>query len=160
VDQSATSTSNGPLASAGLNFEGLGNGFPNFSVNSAPPDTNGTVGATQYVQWVNESFAVFDKATGNILVGPIPGNQLFQALGSSHPCAVNNDGDPIAQYDQQHRWILTQFSVTGGSIRGIGVHRHLQNQRCTEPSPSRLPAAELQRLSQVWCMERHLLRHL
>ncbi len=29
-----------------------------------PPDTNGAVGATQYVQWVNASFAVFDKATG------------------------------------------------------------------------------------------------
>ena len=30
----------------------------------APPDTNGAVGATQYVQWVNTAFAVFNKATG------------------------------------------------------------------------------------------------
>src|SRR5260370_1125444 len=85
---------------------------------SAPPDTNGAVGATQYVQWVNESFEVFDKA-GNSVAGPTPGNQLFQSLGSSHPCAVNNDGDPIAQYDKvNNRWILTQFSVTSGGTLG------------------------------------------
>jgi hypothetical protein len=102
-----------------LNFEGLGNGFPNFSVNSAPPDTNGAVGATQFVQWVNESFAVFNKSTGATVAGPIAGNQLYQALGSTHPCAVNNDGDPIAQYDKvNNRWILTQFSVTNGSSVG------------------------------------------
>ena len=114
--QSAAYASQGGVAKS-LNFEGLGNGFPNFSVDSAPPDTNGAAGATQYVQWVNESFAVFDKS-GNTLEGPIPGNQLFQALGASHPCAVNNDGDPIAQYDKaNNRWILTQFSVTnGGSV--------------------------------------------
>ena len=55
-----------PLVSAtpGLNFEGLGNGQLGFVVTAAPPDTNGVVGTTQYVQWVNSSFAVFDKATG------------------------------------------------------------------------------------------------
>src|SRR5215831_19975978 len=51
----------------GLNFEGLGTGFPNYVVNAAPPDTNGAVGKTQYVQWVNTDFAVFDKTTGNVL---------------------------------------------------------------------------------------------
>ena len=118
VVQSTALNSLGSLTT-GLNFEGLGNGFPNFSVNSAPPDTNGAVGATQYVQWVNESFAVFDKATGNLLEGPIAGNQLFQALGANHPCAINNDGDPIAQYDKaNNRWILTQFSVTSGASLG------------------------------------------
>ena len=29
-----------------------------------PPDTNGRVGAKQYVQWNNTSFAVFNKTTG------------------------------------------------------------------------------------------------
>jgi hypothetical protein len=100
---------------AGLNFAGLGNGDHGFIPNAAPPDTNGAVGATQYVQWVNESFAVFDKSTGALISGPTAGNQLFQKLGANHPCATNNDGDPIAQYDKQmNRWILTQFSVTGG----------------------------------------------
>ncbi len=124
IPQAATTQPDGALqtemtpavaTTAGLNFAGVGNGDYGFTPNAAPPDTNGAVGATQYVQWVNESFAVFDKSTGSLIKGPVAGNQLFQALGSSHPCAVNNDGDPIAQYDKQAgRWVLTQFSVTGG----------------------------------------------
>lgn len=100
-------------------FDGVGQGAFGFTPNSAPPDTNGAVGATQYVQWVNESFAVFSKA-GTLLAGPTAGNTLFQALGATHPCAVHNDGDPIAQYDKQaDRWVLTQFSVTSGSTQGF-----------------------------------------
>jgi hypothetical protein len=98
-------------------FAGVGNGDYGFAPNAAPPDTNLSVGATQVVQWVNESFGVFSKA-GLLLAGPTAGNTLFQALGASHPCAVNNDGDIIAQYDKAaNRWVLTQFSVTnGGSV--------------------------------------------
>ncbi len=100
-------------------FDGIGQGAFGFTVNAAPPDTNGAVGATQYVQWVNESFAVFSK-TGALLAGPTAGNTLFSALGASHPCAVHNDGDPIAQYDKAaDRWVLTQFSVTSGSTQGF-----------------------------------------
>ena len=53
----------------GLNFAGIGTGDYGFIPNAAPPDTNGAVGATQYVQWVNESIAVFDKTTGAIAAG-------------------------------------------------------------------------------------------
>src|SRR5690242_9258301 len=42
--------------SAGLNFEGLGQGAYGFSPDAAPPDTNASVGDTQVVEWVNESF--------------------------------------------------------------------------------------------------------
>ena len=94
-------------------FDGFGVGAANFSVNSAPPDTNGAVGDTQYVQWVNESFGVFNKATGALVYGPAAGNTLWAGFGG--PCETNNDGDPIAQYDKiANRWILTQFAVTGG----------------------------------------------
>ncbi len=98
-------------------FAGVGDGDYGFVPNAAPPDTNLSVGATQVVQWVNESFGVFSK-TGTLLAGPTAGNTLFQALGATHPCAVNNDGDIIAQYDKAaNRWVLTQLSVTnGGSV--------------------------------------------
>src|SRR6266478_1600830 len=45
-------TSAGPLiaTTSGLNFAGVGNGDYSFFPNAAPPDTNGAVGATQYVQ--------------------------------------------------------------------------------------------------------------
>ena len=95
-----------------LSFAGVGNADYGFSPDSAPPDTNGAVGATQYVQWVNESFAVFDKATGAIAAGfPMAGNTLWSGFGGG--CESNNDGDPIVQYDKAaNRWIFTQFSVS------------------------------------------------
>src|SRR5437764_120209 len=59
----------------GLGFDGIGQGFVGpqgtFTVNSAPPDTNGAIGTTQYVQTVNSAFAVFDKATGAVQYGPV-----------------------------------------------------------------------------------------
>lgn len=94
-----------------VGYPGVGNGDYGFTPNAAPPDPNLAVGATQIVQWVNESFAVFDKSTGALLKGPVAGNTLFAALGGG--CATNNDGDPIAQYDKiANRWVLTQFSVS------------------------------------------------
>src|SRR6266849_426335 len=94
-----------------IGYPGVGNGDYGFMPNAAPPDPNLAVGATQIVQWVNESFAVFDKSTGALLKGPVAGNTLFAALGGG--CATNNDGDPIAQYDKiANRWVLTQFSVS------------------------------------------------
>src|SRR5262245_52540732 len=44
-------------AGIGLNFDG------NESQGAVPPDTNGSVGATQYVQWVNLVFSIYDKTT-------------------------------------------------------------------------------------------------
>src|SRR5262252_6465501 len=76
-------TSIGSLAAttAGLGFAGLGNGDYGFTPNAAPPDTNGAVGATQFVQWVNDSFAVFDKTSGAIAAGfPKAGNTLWSGF--------------------------------------------------------------------------------
>ena len=98
-------------ATPGQGFEGLGSGAYGFRVQYAPPDTNGAAGITQYVQWVNASFAVFDKATGSLLAGPLPGNSLWQGFGGG--CETNNDGDPIVQFDKlAQRWVFTQFSVS------------------------------------------------
>src|SRR5512140_3536583 len=109
----ALQATSGPLVAttSGLNFAGIGYGDYGFSPNAAPPDTNGAVGATQYVQWVNESFAVFDKTTGALVHGPVAGNTLWAGFGGG--CGTNNDGDPIVQYDKlAGRWVLTQFSVS------------------------------------------------
>jgi hypothetical protein len=103
----------GPLVGTipGLNFAGVGNGDYGFAPDAAPPDTNGAVGATQFVQWVNESFAVFNKATGARVLGPVAGKSLWSGFGGG--CQNNNDGDPIVKYDQiNNRWIFTQFSVS------------------------------------------------
>src|SRR5262252_3627926 len=110
VLQKTTTEGPTPLGpTVGLNFEGQGNGFPNYSVLAAPPDTNGAVGKTQYVQWVNLTLAVFDKTTGNVLPNfPVPGNALWQGFGGN--CETSNDGDPIVTYDKiADRWVFSQL---------------------------------------------------
>jgi hypothetical protein len=112
----AIQTVQGPLVSAptaaSVAFDGVGVGLGGFSPSSNPPDVNGRVGATQYVQWNNSSFAVFDKATGALQYGPAAGNTLFQSLGGV--CATHNDGDPVVTYDLlAGRWVLSQFVVAG-----------------------------------------------
>lgn len=98
--------------SVGLNWLGVGNGFGDYTVPDAPTDDNLAVGTTQLVQWVNVSYAVFDKSTGNLLAGPIEGNTLWSSLGGA--CAADNDGDIVAQWDKVHqRWILSQPVFTG-----------------------------------------------
>ena len=95
----------------GLGFEGLGNGQYGFTVTGAPPDTNGAVGTTQYVQWVNTSFAIFNKSTGTLISGPAAGNTLWSGFGGG--CQSNNDGDPIVLFDKlANRWVFSQFSVS------------------------------------------------
>jgi len=97
----------GPLAMppATMNFEGVPN------VNGVlPPDTQGDVGVTYYVQWVNLSFDIYDKATGlSAIGGPVPGNSLWTGFGGA--CESDNYGDPITLYDPlAGRWFMSQFN--------------------------------------------------
>ena len=94
-------------ATVGVNALGLGVGFPGFTVNAAPPDPNLSVGDTQVVQWVNSSFAIFDKTSGAIISGPFAGNAFWSGFGGQ--CQTNNSGDPVAQWDKiAHRWVMFQ----------------------------------------------------
>src|SRR5439155_21322195 len=93
--QSAPGTAAAPTV--GLNFEGVGQGFRGpsgtFSVNSAPPDTNGAVGPNHYVQIVNQSFAIFNKS-GTAIYGPVPTNTLSSGVGGG--CHTNDAGGAAA----------------------------------------------------------------
>ncbi len=98
---------------AGIDFDGIDDASQavQSGVLVAPPDTNGAVGATQFVQWVNLAFAVFDKTTGALVFGPKAGNFLWTGFGD--PCETNNDGDPIAQYDKAaNRWVPSTLPPT------------------------------------------------
>jgi hypothetical protein len=86
------------------NFEGVNN--VNYVL---PPDTNGDIGPNHYVQIVNLSFAVYDR-NGNLLLGPLNNNAIFQGFGG--PCETTNNGDPIVLYDHlADRWLLSQFAL-------------------------------------------------
>jgi hypothetical protein len=62
-----------------LNFDGIP--FPGVGCNCAPPDPNGAVGKTQYVQIVNEGYQVFDKATGASVLGPNSISSVWTGFG-------------------------------------------------------------------------------
>ncbi len=104
-----TSALGAPAGVISVNFLGVGNGFPNYSVPDAPPDTTMAVGDTQILQWVNTSYTVCSK-TAPYTCGPaVEGNSLWANLPNSPLCTTQNDGDIIAQWDvQAHRWVLTQ----------------------------------------------------
>jgi hypothetical protein len=90
-----------------LNFDGVA--FPGVACNCAPPDTNGEVGATQYVQIVNEGYQVFNKTTGASVLGPSGITTLWSGFGGV--CQNNGSGDPVVLYDQiANRWVITQFA--------------------------------------------------
>lgn len=93
-----------------LNFDGIP--FPGVACNCAPPDTDGEVGATQFVQIVNEGFQVFNKNTGASVLGPLGIQTIWTGFGGV--CQNNGAGDPIALYDQlANRWLISQFAGTG-----------------------------------------------
>jgi len=105
--------------SIGLNLLGLGNGFPNFTVPYAAPDTNMAVGDSQVVQWVNIFYTVCSKTTAECGEA-IAGNTLWSSLGGN--CAAYNDIDITAQWDvPAHRWLLSQPAYEGGYAICVAV---------------------------------------
>jgi hypothetical protein len=113
----------GPISAPIQNFDGICLPFGEpcdlpSSCSCLPPDTNGEVGPTQYVQMVNTDFVVFSK-TGTVLRTATPVNQLWANAGGE--CAIHNDGDPVVVYDQlANRWVLSQFVATPGSDEEYG----------------------------------------
>ena len=75
-----------------------------------PPDTEGDVGPNNYVQVVNLTFTIFNKA-GVKLVGPSPTNTIWSGFGGL--CQTHNDGDGVVLYDPlADRWLISQFAIT------------------------------------------------
>src|SRR6059058_2880556 len=88
--------------------------YPGVGCNCAPPDTDGEVGKTQYVQMVNEGLQVFDKITGTSVLGPVAISSIWSGFGGA--CQNNGNGDPIVVYDQlADRWIISQFATPTGA---------------------------------------------
>jgi len=94
-------------------FEGMGTGLPGFTVNSAPPDTDGDIGPNHYIQIVNSGVTVFNRS-GTPVLGPVLTKQFWSGFNGA--CANTNDGDGVVRYDRiADRWVISQFSVNGGN---------------------------------------------
>jgi transcriptional regulator with XRE-family HTH domain len=99
----------GNIPSPILNFEGVD--YPGVNCSCAPPDTNGEVGATQYVQIVNTGYQVFNKSNGNSVLGPLSIESVWSGFGGV--CQTGGFGDPVVIYDQiANRWVVSQFAGT------------------------------------------------
>ena len=95
----------------GLSFDGVP--FPGVICNCAPPDTNGAVGATQYVSLVNEGYQVFNKTTGASVLGPLSIESIWAGFGGV--CQTSGEGDPVMLYDRMaNRWVISQFASATG----------------------------------------------
>jgi len=80
-----------------------------------PPDTNGAVGASQYVQMVNVTLAVYSKRDGTLELGPVPIHSLWNGFGGlcengGETATYSDGGDPIVLYDHiADRWLVSQL---------------------------------------------------
>ena len=107
VAQTATGATRAPIA--GLSFEGIA--APS---GRAVPDTNGAIGATQYFQWVNTEFEIFDKSTGGSIYGPVDASTIWTGFS---PCNTTDDDDVVVEYDKlANVWVLEQHvALTSGT---------------------------------------------
>src|SRR5882724_3003296 len=97
-----------PAPSPSSSFEGLD--FATWGAGH-PPDTNGDVGPTYYIQTINTSIGIFRKSDG-VRVAAFTFNSFFNGH-FGNLCDTNNFGDPIVLYDTfEDRWIITDFAFT------------------------------------------------
>ena len=106
----------GNTPSVGPDFDGV-----TAPAGRAVPDTNGAVGATQYFQWVNTDFEIFNKTSGASILGPADARTLWAGLS---PCDTTDDDDVVVDYDKMANvWVLEQHVTpsTGPNYQCIAV---------------------------------------
>jgi hypothetical protein len=92
-------------------WEGLGEGYPGFSVTAVPPDTNIAVGPNHIVEWVNNAFVVFDKH-GAQIQAPVADSTFWGLLSTCNQ--LGGFSDPIVQYDRAaDRWLIGEVALPG-----------------------------------------------
>lgn len=105
-----TSTTTAAAAQALGQWEGLGAGYPGFTITAVPPDPNMAVGPNHIVQWVNNAFVVFNKS-GVPLINPVDDDTFWGGLFST--CnQLGGFSDPIVQYDRiADRWVVGEIAI-------------------------------------------------
>lgn len=90
----------------GLTFDGLQQtSFPD--VNPWPPDSTGDVGRDYYIEAVNRSIGIYDKAGAQL--ASFAFHSIFTGTGTL--CDTNPRDDPSVVYDSfTNRWMITFFA--------------------------------------------------
>ena len=88
--------------------------------NAQVPDTNGSVGATQFVEITNFDYAVYDKTTGKIVLKPTNTNTIFTGFGGL--CENTPPGDPVVLWDKlANRWLVSYLNYSGNYALCIAI---------------------------------------
>jgi Carboxypeptidase regulatory-like domain/HYR domain/Ig-like domain CHU_C associated len=107
---------NAPAPAPIMNFDGLD--FMNWGAGH-PPDTNGDVGPTYYIQTINTSIGIFRKSDG-VRVAAFTFNTFMSQANFGDVRDSGNFGDPVVLYDTfEDRWVITDFAFTldaGGNV--------------------------------------------
>jgi hypothetical protein len=93
---------NAPAPPPIMNFDGLD--FANWGAGH-PPDTNGDVGPTYYIQTINTSIGIFRKSDG-VRVAAFTFNVFMSQGNFGDVRDSGNFGDPVVLYDTfEDRWV-------------------------------------------------------
>ncbi|HYW71873.1 MAG TPA: carboxypeptidase regulatory-like domain-containing protein [Pyrinomonadaceae bacterium] len=114
----------------GLDFQNSGSGHP--------PSANGDVGPNYYIQAINTSIGIFDKANGNLVA--VFGFNSFMSQGQfGNLCDTNNMGEPVVLYDSfEDRWVISDYAF---QLSGGGVANPPGSYQCIAVSKSGDPVA-------------------
>jgi hypothetical protein len=75
-----------------------------------PPDTNGDVGPTYYIQTINTAIGIYNKSTG-VRVAAFTFDALMSQGAFGNLCDTDNFGDPVVLYDTfADRWVISDFA--------------------------------------------------
>lgn len=92
-----------------MNFDGLDR--VNWGAGH-PPDTNGDVGPTYFIQSINTSLGIYRKSDG-VRVAAFSLDAFMSQGNLGNVCDSDNMGDPVVLYDTfEDRWIVTDFAFT------------------------------------------------
>jgi len=125
---------NAPMPGTIANFDGLD--FATFGAGH-PPDTNGDVGPTYYIQTVNTSIGIYNKSTG-VRTAAFTFNAFMSQGAFGNLCDTNNFGDPVVLYDSfEDRWIISDFAFTldgsGNVINPPGAFQCIAASKTGDP---------------------------
>jgi hypothetical protein len=111
VDPVVQTSTNTPAAAQSLGqWEGLGVGYPGFTLTGVPPDPNLAVGPNHIVQWVNNAFMVFDKSGAPLMPAPVSDSTFWGSLSTCYQ--FGGFSDPVVQYDRvANRWLVGEVAI-------------------------------------------------
>jgi hypothetical protein len=116
VNPNSIAASNAPAPAPLTTFEGLD--FANWGAGH-PPDTNGDVGPTYYIETINTAIGIYDKSTGT-RVAAFTFNAFMSQGSFGNLCDTDNFGDPVVVYDSfEDRWVITDFAFALDASRNV-----------------------------------------